>query len=168
MCNIPDYEKTLLPVTEMGNKVNIGHSDDKTEDLVSRLDQLELSQYKCEICDAKYKVPWTLKAHMVKKHQAKYACKICNEVFDHKMAHDIHTAIHTFPCDICQAVLADEWSLIRHKKVHSQLLVCKHCSEVFLEKSALEDHVVTHLSCDICGKEWDSVKKLNRHILSHK
>ena len=69
--------------------------------LVEEMSNLMLEKHICDVCGAKYKVPWTLKSHMVKKHNTKIACKHCDETFSDKISHDIHLSKHIFSCTKC-------------------------------------------------------------------
>ena len=65
-------------------------------------------QLSCEICGAKYKVSWTLKSHMMKKHADRYSCHYCDEQFDSTTLLNSHLAIHECSCLECGKVLSDK------------------------------------------------------------
>ena len=67
-------------------------------DVSEKLEELDLAgggeKFDCKECGNSYKKPWTLKAHMKKKHresdepviQKLHVCKVCEEVFVSKIA----------------------------------------------------------------------------------
>ena len=136
------------------------------EDITNNINKMTLNQYICNICGAKYKVPWTLKSHMVKKNKHIISCKFCNDKFDDQLSHDIHMSNHSFSCSECGITLFDKETLEKHKQTH--ILICDYCKELFLDKEAYCEHKKIHLICKVCTKKCENMKQLNRHVATHK
>ena len=163
---VQDWESTLL------------NNQEKASSLQSLEDQMENHALKpiteseesliCTECGVSYKKPWTLKAHMLKKHGEKDKCTICNASFEEPGQLKKHMSVHSFSCNICDKILSDARSLQRHLKVHDKLFVCEECKEVFLEKNNLNEHVKTHLVCSVCQRTCENKQQLKRHFSTHK
>ena len=147
-----DHEPSLLTV-QMDNFVEETVESDIAETF-ARLEiqaSEELKSFICEECGANYKRPWTLKAHMKKKHNFAEECEK-----------------KSYKCDQCNEFFSDNKSLAKHLKTHEMIYVCEECKEVFLAKSNLSKHMKSHLVCGICTRVCESKYYLNRHIRSHK
>ena len=135
---IPDFEDMLT------QKQPSGESSGSEEVITEKLNQLSIGKYDCEQCGAKYKVSWTLKSHMEKKHAKPQVKDIQSDVKDEKNQSD----------NTCSKPRT--------------FFVCDLCKEVFFEESDLVDHYENHLVCHICKRECPNKKQLKRHILTHK
>ena len=104
--------------------------------------------FPCIECGANYKKPWTLKAHMKKKHGMEEEIK------------------KLFECSDCNVTFETKSYLQKHVKVHEKIFVCSECKEVFLKKVALNKHSKLHNICKICERIFETPYLLKRHIKS--
>ena len=129
-----DYER-LLNINADTNEENVNEentllesSPDVDIDVADKLDNMSLEpkKYVCEECGAKYKVPWTLKSHMTKKHSTKenvstfekiFICKECSEIFTSKLLLEDHEKVHCI-CPICKRQCISKSDFKRHLTNH--------------------------------------------------
>lgn len=157
--DLQDWESTLL-----GTKDTL---DDLATEMSSLTVKDPLDDFECLECGAKYKKPWTLKAHINKKHAQEITCRDCNLDFKDVQELEVHMASHNKICNICDKVFSSEWNLQRHIKIHDKIFVCEECKEVFLDKKSFTEHQKLHLVCNICKKHFGSKTQLKRHIMTH-
>ena len=62
---VPRQYHKLLEYCLLDVKDDFKENED--DDLVSKMNSLDINPFTCGICGAKYKETWTLKSHMVKK-----------------------------------------------------------------------------------------------------
>ena len=165
-----DSEQSKQNVEEPAKTNDIGEQEstknDEEGNIVAKLSNLTISPFDCDICGAKYKVAWTLKAHKVKKHNMKVTCEGCGEMFIDEALLNSHISQKHLKCEHCGINVVDLKSLKRHVMLH-QVPVCKHCKEVFHNFDDLETHLKGHLTCEVCGKIFESIKQLHRHLKIH-
>ena len=130
--DIPDYERNLLERNEE-KEVN------DLEVAMTSMNIEDKSDFVCDICGAKYKKPWTLKSHVIKKHGVK-RCDICNETFTDEADLNVHMEVHSLVCSICDKRFPNPFNLKRHMKIHDQVFVCTLCKEVFLDRKSYTAH----------------------------
>ena len=129
---------------------------------------------KCKQCGAVYKKPWTLKAHIKKKHESQpisLKCGQCEEMFTTQKNLNAHIKLlHPilFVCVVRKEVFFDGASLAAHNRTHPKVFTCDECTEVFNDKTSLNNHKKIHFVCNICQRNCESKYKLNRHLKSHK
>jgi hypothetical protein len=156
-----DWEKTLLKVDVKVAEIETGMREVSIENDGS-------DSFVCDECGAKYKKPWTLKQHVMNKHQSQHKCEKCDLCFmDAKHLKD-HMTEHNIYCSICDKNFANASSLTRHLKVHDKMIVCDYCKEVFNDKKRMKDHMKCHFVCQICKKNCETKLQFNQHSLMHK
>ena len=120
-----------------------------------------------------------------------YKCRICGEGFAqygtvqrHERTHAETSTGKTHICDTCGRAFDRKDALLRHKKVHAQdkIIKCKICHIIFENKMQLALHTSKHAKrrgkpdaslkenaniCDICGKWFNKLTKLQRHKKTH-
>ena len=139
------------------------------EELDREMDKLTVqSGFDCNECGAKYQKPWTLKAHVKKKHGKGGKCVTCGVVYEDSESLKDHECSNEMVCPTCKTDFPNQWNLKRHMKIHDKVEVCKDCKEVFLTKNELSVHIKTHLVCDICQKQFEAKSKLTRHLSTHR
>ena len=179
-----EYEHMLLGRKEMTVHQDLdvqkqGGDKENVDILSNRMDGLNINKFVCEECGATYKVSWTLKAHMTKKHGHKFiTCDECGKGFssnkeleEHQLIHNPKEKLHV--CDVCKEIFSCKKALDDHKSLHAtkeqeQLFVCRKCKEIFFNENDLTLHEKAHLTCDICKRVCSTLKQLNRHISTHK
>ena len=153
LCELKDWESTLL-----GTKDTL----DDLERVMSSLTVKDpLGDFQCSECGANYKKPWTLKAHISKKHKPENKCQDCNLIFKDVEELDAHMETHKKICNICEKVFSNDWNLQRHIKIHDKIFVCEECRNVFLDKKTFKEHEKLHLVCTICKKSFQSFQRLS-------
>ncbi|XP_014213913.1 zinc finger and SCAN domain-containing protein 21 [Copidosoma floridanum] len=116
---------------------------------------------------------------------AEAKCNICNKTFKtslqllrhnrlkHAREEDITT--RNFPCDLCPKRFADQNSLARHRRTHSEgrLFQCLECHESFPTANTLRKHLAIHnpdslpMPCIYCGRKFLDKASLMKHEQSH-
>ena len=147
LLNLPEYEETLLIKSSSIDQAKDVNIDDSQDSLSKEMRNLSIDKYECEDCGAQYKVPWTLKAHKMKKHGEKNKCTNCDLFFPNSSSLDQHMRIHSLP---------------------KKMFVCQICKEVFITNHDFEQHKKSHFVCHLCNRICSSKKQLTRHISTHK
>ena len=134
--------------------------DTDIENISESVEKLSISKYECKHCGVMYKVLWTLKAHVLKKHEINE-----EETQVPDLDHDLQ-----FRCENCVKTFKCKDELNKHLLSHSiaMIHVCPKCEEVLFQKSDLIEHMKNHLLCYYCNRHCPNLKQLNRHIKTHK
>lgn len=96
-------------------------------------------------------------------------------------AYDDHCKLHAnqtdkCACVICNKVLANKASLVKHTLIHSsdtdKKIICHRCGKVFFFHTSFKGHMKAHddirtSKCSICNMQFRSISHLNRHKRSH-
>ena len=147
---IQDFEDLLLTKnlatreTLTAFSETVSEISDNCDSLSEEMNQLSIAKYECNECGAQYKVPWTLKSHIMKKHN--------NSKID-ESEHETGSRV------------IDQQT--EHQTL-SNIFICDFCQEVFFEEDNLIQHYGTHLSCHLCKRICPNMKQLKRHISTHK
>ena len=78
--------------------------------------------------------------------------------------------LKSLPCDQCDAIIVGGWELRKHKKVVHQdqgNLTCEHCGKTFEYISILNKHVLSHsktLQCEFCARRFSRKDHLKCHL----
>lgn len=111
----------------------------------------------------------------------KLKCDSCLVILKDQKAYDDHCKLHEnqideFACVICDKVLANKASLVKHMLIHSsntdKNIICDRCGKVFIHQTSFEGHMKAHddirpSKCSLCDKQFRSISHLNRHKKSH-
>ena len=126
---------------------------------VHNKDVIKSYRLKCEYCDVSFAEKYNLKVHIENIHLRKppqHICGVCNKGFYSKGDLQAHSIIHqTDPvvhqCSECDFTSKHNKSVIRHFKAKHEDI-----SNIKIFK------------CPVCGKDFESRAKLNRHSYVHK
>ena len=189
--DVEDYKHHFVKQNKESIQQHYGDKDPKkdiTQDidiLSEEMNDMNINKYQCSECGAKYKVAWTLKSHMTKKHERSMItdtvskntikCDKCNLDFESDRALQEHNLTHEptilYDCQLCQEAFTCKETFELHQAIHTpakNYYVCKICDEVFLNESECQQHYQSHLACFICMRLCSTSKQLKRHISSHK
>ena len=126
--------------------------------------------YKCSICDCKFRNEKVLRHHI-----SKHKCEICNSIFTQPGAKGLHmTNIHgknKYQCDMCEKVFTADATRYTHiQRDHlKRKYRCDICNEDFSAKQNLKSHMINiheniqKHECNICHKGFNQVGNLNWH-----
>ena len=165
LSKLENYEPSLLDYrnfesqnTNEGTDENVVETNITVNILSSNLKSLKISKYQCQECGADYKVPWTLRSHMLKKHGKRDLPEMCEKAFPNRTELDDHKSTpNECPTENILAFTRPEI-----------MFVCKICEEIFLKEEDCNEHYKTHQTCYICMRECSSTKQLNQRILTQK
>jgi len=146
-------------------------------------------QFTCNICQEKYTNIYTFIQHRVShRDQVPYYCDYCSDKFSDKHSLEVHMNSHTeeisFTCILCRESFINRCELKSHMQIHrsEETSGCNVCSKKFKNRSNLVRHMrdrhtgtKSSLSvdgerqfvCDICGKQFLMLTKLESHRRIH-
>ena len=77
-------------------------------------------------------------------------------------------------CNICAKTFVNNWSLNRHKIIHTgeKPFQCVKCEKAFSQKGELNRHMAVHTGekpykCKVCEKSFSQKEHLNKHMVVH-
>nr|CAI5869090.1 unnamed protein product [Callosobruchus analis] len=137
---------------------------------------LGLRPFKCDECDKSF-----VSKHHVKLHKRCHStekifkCTKCEKAFKNRMSLRSHLIVHyekikEFICKVCNKECADLAGLRQHMVSHGNVpeIKCGLCNKKFNNDRSLECHLSTHkelkFPCDFCGKIYQSMYRIKRHI----
>ena len=152
------------------------HEETKTRDVI------------CDICDKGFLNYETLYSHKYRFHaddDKTYDCAKCDEHFKSKEDYIKHkNEFHKpFPCTHCECKYGSAFALKKHhKEKHSD--ICKKGVPIKVEGNGVEDTVPIQrcnieelsekrdktkpkLTCEVCGKLWNTKHDLKSHMMKH-
>ena len=120
---------------------------------VHRLVHVDSRRELCGLCGGKFNSKVEMISHMQKKHSN-----------SNSPAANVNKS-HT--CSICHKNFTQKSHLNRHLKIHGGdlSLVCAVCKKQCISKADLTRHRVSHVSCNICGKQFDTNVHLQHHTI---
>ena len=171
-------------------------------------DQTRVDDDLCQFCYGVFKTKYSRDRHVKQMHReidpegtkSDIKCPECDRTFSHRPFLEKHmiqfhsvsviveenTITDKHSCSVCQKTFENKTHLIRHRKIHEQVLQkfpCKDCSTTFARKDSLLKHrIMLHFRgkvrmdsvrnrfeessvCQICGKDFGSDKvKFERHF----
>ena len=148
------------------------------QEVTDKIENISISKYDCEHCGATYKVPWTLKSHVNKKHGKSIAepeesllSRDTNVFVKNKLPakqlSNTNTAM--VACSICKEVFFDPNKLNEHIRTHGDSSSSNtHSSResVLLEKLSLNLKQVMDI-CDKCKEVFNDQEQFKEHMKSH-
>lgn len=158
----PQCNKTFLQKTGLQTHMTI-HTGEKP--------------FKCEFCDAGFRLNSSLQRHMFKEHffLKPFKCDQCGKDFGHNSdlkhhVRSVHAKERRFVCQICHEKFTTNIVLVRHVNIHFDLKLneCKVCGAKFSHSGSLHNHMKVHSEdrayhCQTCGKSY----KLKSHLRNH-
>ena len=125
------------------------------EQLVKKLNSLDISIFTCEICKSQYKNKGNLTNHINKKHPSTETtqsepeslvsgnvCPHCDHPFGNKGALEKHIRTKHMTCSVCKSIY----------KTPDEMAMCRS----------------SHTTCSICQYDAKFPSTLKRHMESHK
>ena len=137
----------------------------------------------CEQCEKSFTCDDDLNLHVKSDHGKvkDFFCEICAKTFStaqilntHRKG--VHSDVKKYPCHICGQSYKTKSYLIIHTRIHTgeKPHCCDKCGKSFADPSALINHnKMQHsekqetISCEVCGKAFQSKKNIKRHMFSH-
>uniref|UniRef100_A0A182MA92 C2H2-type domain-containing protein n=1 Tax=Anopheles culicifacies TaxID=139723 RepID=A0A182MA92_9DIPT len=148
------------------------------------------SEFKCHLCDRKFRFQTRLDGHLREHQGLKPAvCKVCGKDFSdwknlrrHVKEKHLQHNQGNFPCDYegCSFTYTTSKGLKAHKKKHDpkyvkpvpKKCICETCGNTFSSKGALKKHLYIHTGgmpfhCEKCNKSYPTAYKLKVHMMRH-
>lgn len=139
------------------------------------------SEYCCSHnCNKVFTKQEDYQKHLIEIHaQNLFKCDICTEVFDTKVAIQVHFAVaHSnevklFRCSACMEVFRDEREFRHHVKsrhIVSGAIQCIFCRAVCSSELEMHFHLAAHarqFRCPICPESFHVEFLLDRHLQTH-
>lgn len=123
----------------------------------TRLPPLVANIFSCDLCEYRTSRKLNLAIHLDGKHSVKKnKCRTCNKVYDSKIKLNLHIrTVHnkerqTFECSLCSS------KSCRYKDYKTL--------RAHVEKHHFKEKFKITWTCDICGEEFYSKKRLDNHI----
>ncbi|XP_077983110.1 uncharacterized protein LOC144437950 [Glandiceps talaboti] len=138
-------------------------------------------EYCCQSCAKSFPKPDELQKHLFDIHAHHlYKCSMCKEVFDSKVAVQVHFAIkHSnecklFKCTKCGVVFQTESDLHLHIRMdhlhHStRMYRCLFCHMAFHSEVEFQCHLTTHkkqFQCNMCSASFPTQQMLDIHTVN--
>lgn len=118
---------------------------------------------------------WSIHSSVVELETKSRKCKKCLTLFTNRWSFKAHVKFcnNRFQCSECRKRFWNSSLLRCHKKrTHTcmserSLRYCQECEMSFRWKHQLLFHIIQHspVSCEFCGREYQSVEPLRRHFL---
>ncbi|XP_071177356.1 zinc finger protein 493-like [Mytilus edulis] len=153
-------------------------------------------KFSCSQCNRQYHTQSALNKHARKCGSSPFSeCKECKIMFSNRENYEMHVCnsddpanfIKTYKseqtedgkhfCGICNKVFNKRKGLLRHRKLHSEVLyrdnACEICKKNYKSKQILQKHIKAVHSetrdyvCDLCGKSFSRSDGLKQHLKTH-
>ena len=139
---------------------------------------MESSRFECEICKKRFASSTYLKRHL-SSHSSKkeFECIFCSRAFSLEANLKIHLRLHTgerpYSCTVCNDKFIHSQTLRKHLQIHevTEKKSCDKCGLLVTQSCKAKKHTCSvkekpHV-CQHCGKSFDKLYGLKRHIQSH-
>ncbi|XP_076225787.1 uncharacterized protein LOC143174765 isoform X2 [Nomia melanderi] len=136
--------------------------------------------YRCDTCNATYRVKQLLVNHIKSKHngERRYKCAQCEKGFNDTKSLYNHVLLHTgkkpFVCEYCNMRFRRKDSRDHHRRKHTgeQPYQCPDCGESFStynnrSKHRKREHGEGDSECPECGEKCSSQQEVRIHLNKH-
>jgi len=136
----------------------------------------------CVVCDKWFGNKQHYTEHMKNSHaNSTFTCRFCGAKFTFMPSLRLHMRIHSdenpYLCQYCDRRYGKREQFLDHINMHvgrgKKTYGCVHCGKQFRWPFRLRDHLLESHSdvrphcCDICGKMFVSISRLNAHKKTH-
>ncbi|KAG1663662.1 Zinc finger protein 26 [Nymphon striatum] len=131
--------------------------------------------FECNICLKKFSQKIYLTKH-IPIHTGQFKCPICDKTLRSNESLQNHVRIcgrvqeietnGQVTCDVCSEIFTDSKTFRKHVYKHSHSYECEKCGARFRSSVSLGIHVCAPDSCRECGKTFNGVNKLEKHLLT--
>lgn len=132
---------------------------------------LDSDKFKCELCDTHFTNTQCLTQHKLRMHpegQPTFVCDVCGKGFFTKYTLSKHSQTHErVACKYCGKG-ENIWQKISFASLsNNMVLLLAEFSAGFINLHLKEHEIVFNYLCDICGRAFSSLGRLNCHVNDH-
>ena len=110
-----DYESKIKSIQDQ-------ISTPETNDEPSMRETSNNIAFKCRECSFSSGKRSDLKLHILALHPKQYECRLCSNIFDSRLAFELHQKSHNeeknFKCEVCGQAFYTKWRLGMHQRQH--------------------------------------------------
>ncbi|KAL0853017.1 hypothetical protein ABMA27_012798 [Loxostege sticticalis] len=141
--------------------------DNKRMDKNNLSIKMDITDLKCNICNAKADTISNLKVHLTNEHDIKFYPDVNDYILEFKL-----TASEILNCALCNSTYETFKMLLQHMNGHYRNYVCDECDMGFINKHRLKNHQRTHdigtFKCSYCEKVFSTrVRKACHEKYTH-
>lgn len=138
------------------------------------------SEFVCQCCNKFFPKSEELQKHLNEQHVLTiFKCSICKEVFDTKIAIQLHFAVQhsneikLFRCSVCLDVFRLEKDFkhhVRTRHLQQNAIQCVFCRVVCSSELEMHFHLAAHVKqfrCPACSESFHVEFLLDRHLQTH-
>ncbi|XP_050528063.1 zinc finger protein 681-like [Daktulosphaira vitifoliae] len=158
------------------NEIDKNNTAVNEKTIVSKRENENELQYKCEECSKMFEHVSSLELHKRMHNEGRpHECQVCHQRFKQTGHLKLHEKVHTrekyHKCEICHKSYSRAADLKRHRSVHNKeknVYKCEVCFEMFTYVKELKDHSAVHtekqlFTCEVCSKSYIRFGNLKRH-----
>ncbi|XP_072943117.1 uncharacterized protein [Epargyreus clarus] len=143
----------------LSNHYNEKHSrelnENKRYDRDTLAIKIDITDLKCNLCNAKMNVVTNLKEHLINAHNIKFFSDVHDYFLEFKL-----TDSDIFNCALCHSTFETFKMLLQHMNGHYRNFVCDVCDMGFINNHRLKNHKRTHevgtFKCAFCDKVFST------------
>ncbi|CAG9789657.1 unnamed protein product [Diatraea saccharalis] len=148
------------------------HKDDEINEN-KRMDRnnicvkMDITDLKCNMCNANFDIVANLKKHLTKEHDVKFYPDVNDYILEFKL-----TETEILNCALCNSKFETFKMLLQHMNGHYRNYICDVCDMGFINKHRLKNHQRTHevgsFKCAYCDKVFTTrVRKMCHEKYTH-
>lgn len=146
---------------------NADITDHKKMDKNNLAYKIDITNLKCNICQANFNSISTLKQHLMNKHDIKFYPDVNDYILEFKLSSD-----EIMNCALCHSTFETFKMLLQHMNGHYRNCICDICDLGFINKHRLRNHQRTHevgtFNCSFCEKIFTTrVRKMCHEKYTH-